>query len=42
MDEALWEDFVADFRNAFVHTASKEEAFAQLQKLTMKHVEIDL
>jgi hypothetical protein len=42
IDEALWEDFVTDFRNAFIHTASKEEAFVQLQRLTMKDVEIDL
>jgi hypothetical protein len=40
-DEALWRDFVADFKSAFVHTASREEAYARLQQLVMKDLDVD-
>jgi hypothetical protein len=40
-DEDLWRDFVREFKAAFAHTASKEEAYAALQKLEMKGHDID-
>jgi hypothetical protein len=40
-DEDLWLEFVDDFIKAFVHTASKEEAYSKLQALSMKGLEID-
>ena len=40
-DEDLWTEFVDDFIRAFVHTASKEEAYSKLQQLVMKGLEVD-
>ncbi|KAI0286538.1 hypothetical protein BC826DRAFT_972538 [Russula brevipes] len=40
-DEELWTTFAADFLLAFTHTASKEEAYSKLTKLTMKDYLVD-
>jgi len=40
-DEALWDDFVHDFEQAFADTASAERTYADLTRLGMKGDEID-
>ncbi|KAI0277201.1 hypothetical protein BC826DRAFT_976666 [Russula brevipes] len=40
-DEELWTTFAADFLLAFMHTASKEEAYSKLTKLTMNGYLVD-
>ena len=41
-DETLWTDFVQNFRNAFMHTTKKEDAYQELLKLEVKKRDIDL
>jgi len=40
-NENLWNEFVNDFAQAFVDTATAEQAYADLSKLEMKGDEID-
>ena len=40
-DEDLWVIFCQDFLLAFTHTASKEEAYSKLTKLTMNGYLVD-
>ena len=40
-NEVLWNNFITDFKSAYVDTASEEQAYADMTKLEMKGDKID-
>jgi len=40
-DERIWNEWVANFKQAFADTASAEQAYAELMKLEMRGDEIE-